>query len=61
MAGVYERYRAVDYRLPETYLSWELYGAGLDNLGRDGKAVELPLRAPHAARSLPSQASSSAR
>ncbi|MCD8350044.1 MAG: alcohol dehydrogenase catalytic domain-containing protein [Planctomycetaceae bacterium] len=46
MAGVYERYRQVDYKLPESYLSWELYGAGLENLGRDGKAVELPLTDP---------------
>lgn len=41
-----ERYRQVDYRLPETYLSWDLFGAGLDNLGRDGQAVELPLADP---------------
>ena len=46
MSGVYERYRAVDYRLPETYLSWDLFGAGLENLGRDGRAVELPLHEP---------------
>ncbi|MCC8179966.1 MAG: alcohol dehydrogenase catalytic domain-containing protein, partial [Planctomycetes bacterium] len=47
MSGIYERYRNVDYKLPETYLSWDLFGAGLDNLGRDGKAVELPLRDPN--------------
>ncbi len=48
MQDIYRRYRQVDYKLPKTYLSWELYGAGLENLGRDGKAVELPLREPNA-------------
>lgn len=47
MSTTYERYRAVDYALPKTYLSWDLFGAGLDNLGRDGKAIELPLRPPN--------------
>ncbi len=46
MAGIYERYRQVDYQLPKTYLSWDLFGAGLEHLGRDGKPVELPLRDP---------------
>ena len=40
------RYRNLDYPLPETYLSWDLFGAGLDHLGRDGKPIELPLRDP---------------
>lgn len=47
MATTYERYRTIDYALPKTYLSWDLFGAGLDNLGRGGKAVELPLRDPN--------------
>lgn len=40
------RYRHVEDPLPSTYLSWDLFGAGLENLGRDGKPVELPLRDP---------------
>ncbi len=48
MPGIYERYRNVDYALPASYLSWDLFGAGLEHLGRDGKAVELPLRDPNA-------------
>ena len=40
------RYRQVDYRLPKTYLAWDLFGAGLDHLGRGGKPVEHPLRDP---------------
>ncbi len=47
MASIYERYRNVDYQLPKTYLSWDLFGAGLENLGRDGKPIELPLRDPN--------------
>jgi threonine dehydrogenase-like Zn-dependent dehydrogenase len=34
-----ERYKQVDYSLPESNLRWELYGVGLENLGRDGKPV----------------------
>ena len=33
--------------IPETMLAWPLYGAGLDNLGRDGRAVRWPT--PHPA------------
>jgi len=29
------------------YLSWDLFGKGLENLGRNHQAVELPLRAPN--------------
>ncbi len=47
MSDILARYRAVDYALPKTYLSWDLFGAGLENLGRDGKPVELPLREPN--------------
>ncbi len=40
------RYRQADYPLPETYLSWDLFGAGLEHLGRNGKPVKRPLRPP---------------
>jgi len=33
-------------RLPATHLRWNLYGAGLENLGRDGKPERLPLPQP---------------
>ena len=39
MSDVMTRYRNVDYKLPKTYLSWDLFGAGLENLGRDGKPI----------------------
>jgi len=31
---------------PETYWRWHLYGAGLENVGRDGKAEQVPLPEP---------------
>ncbi len=34
--------------LPETMLAWPLYGAGLENLGRDGRPVRWPLPRPAA-------------
>ncbi len=40
------RYRKADLQLPKSYLSWELYGAGLEKLGRGGRPVEIPLRPP---------------
>lgn len=32
--------------LPDTHLRWNLYGAGFENLGRDGKPERLPLPQP---------------
>jgi threonine dehydrogenase-like Zn-dependent dehydrogenase len=32
--------------LPATHLRWNLYGAGLENLGRDGKPERLPTPQP---------------
>jgi threonine dehydrogenase-like Zn-dependent dehydrogenase len=32
--------------LPTTHLRWNLYGAGLENLGRDGKPERLPMPQP---------------
>jgi threonine dehydrogenase-like Zn-dependent dehydrogenase len=32
--------------LPQEYQAWQLYGAGFESLGRDGKPETLPLRAP---------------
>jgi L-sorbose 1-phosphate reductase len=43
MSEKLEKYRNPNHELPKTQLSWELYGAGFDNLGKDGKPVELPL------------------
>ncbi|MFW5857619.1 MAG: alcohol dehydrogenase catalytic domain-containing protein, partial [Planctomycetota bacterium] len=46
MGSKLETYRQSADRLPETYLAWDLFGKGLEHLGRDGAPVEHPLRAP---------------
>lgn len=43
MTDVLKKYREVDYDLPKNNLRWALYGAGLDNLGKDGKPVSVPM------------------
>ena len=46
MGDVLKRYKAVDYELPKTVLAWQMYGAGLENFGKDGKPAELPFPSP---------------
>jgi threonine dehydrogenase-like Zn-dependent dehydrogenase len=36
-------YRRADAPLPAQHLLWPLYGAGLENMGRDGKPISVPL------------------
>lgn len=36
MGEKYQAYRSLDYNLPEKSWAWNLYGAGLENMGRDG-------------------------
>lgn len=43
MSDTLERYRKVEYELPANNLRWALFGAGLENLGRDGKPVSVPM------------------
>lgn len=43
----YSDYWQGKQELPSTYLSWDLFGAGLESFGKDGKPVELPLREPN--------------
>jgi len=38
-----DQYQKVTGPLPEQYTLWPLYGAGLENLGKDGKMLEVPL------------------
>ena len=57
---VLNEYRSGANALPESYRLWPLYGAGLENLGKDGAMLEVPLVHPgpdellirHAARQL---------
>ena len=44
MTDILQRYRAVDYPLPTEQKSWFLYGAGIENLGKDRQPV--PDRVP---------------
>jgi L-sorbose 1-phosphate reductase len=41
-----ETYRKAESPLPDTWYAWQLFGAGLEHVGRDGKPVALELREP---------------
>jgi threonine dehydrogenase-like Zn-dependent dehydrogenase len=41
-----DHYRLANAPLPAQYRSWQVFGAGLENVGRDGKPVTLDLREP---------------
>ncbi len=41
-----EKYRKAEAPLPESYGAWQVFGAGLENVGRDGSPVAVPLREP---------------
>ena len=40
-------YRGGQQPLPATYDAWQIFGAGFENVGKDGKPVTLPLREPN--------------
>jgi len=46
MADILERYKAVDYTLPDKIQRWHLYGAGMENLGDNDAPAEIPLPEP---------------
>ena len=37
MGEKYYAYRSLNYSLPKKSWAWNLYGAGLENMGRDGE------------------------
>ena len=41
-----DNYKKAEAPLPGSYSAWQVFGAGLENVGRDGKPVTVPLRAP---------------
>jgi threonine dehydrogenase-like Zn-dependent dehydrogenase len=41
-----DRYRSHDYPIPERMLSWEVTGAGFENVGVDGRPVRVPVPGP---------------
>lgn len=46
MREMMERYKAAKGKTPKTMWAWPLYGAGLDNLGRNHRPVRLPVPMP---------------
>ncbi len=45
-AGKLAQYKQADAPLPETSQLWPLYGAGMENLGRDGRPIRVPTPRP---------------
>jgi threonine dehydrogenase-like Zn-dependent dehydrogenase len=43
MVDIFQHYKRGEGPRPKTMLTWPLYGAGFENLGRDGQPVEMPL------------------
>ena len=43
----YRAYRAHDYNIPKKTLAWNLYGAGLDSMGENGKPEEFEVPEPN--------------
>jgi len=47
MGEKYQAYRSLNYNLPEKSWTWNLYGAGLENLGRDGEPEPFSILEPN--------------
>ncbi|MCL6627974.1 MAG: alcohol dehydrogenase catalytic domain-containing protein [Armatimonadetes bacterium] len=43
MSDKLQVYRNVEYDLPQRILTWPLFGAGIENFGKDGRPVERPM------------------
>jgi threonine dehydrogenase-like Zn-dependent dehydrogenase len=48
VSDVLNKYRKMEFKLPETNLAWRMYEAGVDNFGKTGKPDVLPLIKPKA-------------
>ena len=46
MTDAYRRYRDPDAPIPARTLAWNMYGAGVENIGRDGKPESFPVPEP---------------
>ena len=46
MTTKYEEYRSASTPLPENTWAWNLYGAGVENIGKDGKPEAFPVPEP---------------
>ncbi len=47
MSQKLENYRKGNHPLPAEQLAWQIFGAGFENVGRDGKPTRCPLREPN--------------
>jgi threonine dehydrogenase-like Zn-dependent dehydrogenase len=47
MGEKYQAYRSLNYNLPEESWTWNLYGAGLENLGHAGEPEPFPIPEPN--------------
>ncbi len=48
MTSKYDRYRSADHALPDECWAWNLYGAGEENMGKNGEPELLPIPKPNA-------------
>jgi len=46
MNDKFRKYTDLDYPLPKQVIGWNMYGAGLENVGRDGKPEFFPMPEP---------------
>ncbi len=46
MTSKYELYRSASAPVPERAWAWNMYGAGLENMGRNGRPEQLPIPKP---------------
>ncbi|MBI4759801.1 MAG: zinc-binding dehydrogenase [Chloroflexota bacterium] len=47
MGEKFQKYRAANHPLPQQSYAWNLYGAGMDNMGKDGKPEPFPISEPN--------------
>ena len=47
MGEKYKKYRAANYSLPQKSLAWNLYGAGMENMGKEGKPEPFAIPEPN--------------
>ena len=48
MTSKYSKYSSADLAIPEQTLVWNMYGAGEENIGKDGKPEQFPVPQPAA-------------
>ncbi|GAB4273814.1 MAG: hypothetical protein Kow0080_21680 [Candidatus Promineifilaceae bacterium] len=46
MTSKYEQYRSLNYSLPEQTLAWNMYGPGVENIGRNGRPETFSIPEP---------------